>query len=283
MNSSKLMLILITLIVILVAIMAYLLTNSEPKDISFYDKNETQQIEQKNESTEKPTETHKKQTPKAKNVKQEPKTEKNNTSKLKTQESLRAEYQSFIEKSKRDKSLGEPRYNVYVLDSKKLNSKEKATINDITTTLSERGGYLRYSLIIDKISDGKILIYLYNENLLDETRWIKSPENLPQLLFKFNQNTMQSIKNSFYIKRLKAKIGKKAKIRNIELIGHADELGNDFYNSMLGLKRSAAVASEFLRQSGKITLQSFGKDKPVSTGLSKKERYKNRRVEVKFL
>ena len=92
---------------------------------------------------------------------------------------------------------------------------------------------------------------------------------------------MQSVKNSFHIKEFKAKIGTAA-IRSAQMSGHTDEIGGEFYNYALGLKRSAAVASEFLRQTGKITLQSFGKDKPVSTGFGENERYKNRRVEVVF-
>lgn len=92
---------------------------------------------------------------------------------------------------------------------------------------------------------------------------------------------MQSVKNSFHIKKLKANIGTAA-IRSAQMNGHTDEIGGEFYNTLLGLQRSAAVASEFLRQTGKITLQSFGKQKPITQGLSENERYKNRRVEVVF-
>lgn len=291
MNSSKLIIILMTLVAILATFMYYLFSNSKTKDISFHDKNSTQ-IEQKvaqaNVAEEIRAQTEpqasKKQTPKQT---QNTQTQQNahvsdtHSQNLTAQGSLRAEYNAFMQRAKRDTSLGEPRYSVYVLDSQKLNTKEKATINEITTTLSRRGGYLRYTLFVEKLSDDNMRIYLFNENLLDEQNWLSKGLNLPHLWFKFNQSSIQSVKNSFHIDKLKRNIGK-SKLKSIELSGHTDEIGNNFYNYMLGLKRSAAIASEFLRQSGKITLQSFGKDKPISQGLSENERYKNRRVEVKF-
>ena len=211
----------------------------------------------------------------------EQKVKANETAKAQTQSSLRAEYKAFIQKSKRDKSLGEPRYSVYVLNSKKLNTKERAVINNITSTLSRRGGYLRYSLFVDKNSDERIKIYLFNEKLLGNKKWLTKKLSLPNLWFKFNQSSVQSIKNSFHIKEFK-RFNLGVKIKSLNLSGHTDEIGGEFYNSMLGLQRSAAVASEFLRQTGKITLQTYGKDKPLSKGLKEKERYQNRRVEVKF-
>lgn len=271
MNSSKLIVILMTLVAILATFMYYLFSNSKPKDISFVDTNTTQ-IEQElstaNVADEiKPTQTSQIPT--------------QNVPTSTSQDLLRNEYDALMQRAKRDKSLGEPRYNVYILDSQKLNALEKKLINDITTTLSRRGGYLHYSLFVEKLGEANIKIYLFNESLLDERQWLTKGLNLPHLWFKFNQNTLQSVKNSFHIDKFKKSIGK-IKIRSIQLSGHTDERGNSSYNYALGLKRTAAVASEFLRQTGKITLQSFGKDKPISQGLSENERYKNRRVEVEF-
>lgn len=291
MNSSKLILVLMTLVAILAAFMYYLFSNSKPKDISFYEKNDTQieqTIPQANVANEVGKETSpktpEKQTPKQnKGAQTQPKESvaKANVPSVSPQGTLRDEYNAFMQRAKRDKSMGEPRYSVYMLDSQRLNAKEKALINDITTTLSRRGGYLRYTIFVEKLSDENVRLYLFNESLLDEQNWLSKGLNLPHLWFKFNQSSMQSVKNSFHIDKLKQNIGK-SRIRAIELSGNTDEIGGEFYNYMLGLKRSAAVASEFLRQSGKITLQSFGKDKPISTGLSENERYKNRRVEVVF-
>lgn len=273
MGSSKLIILLAALVAILVAIMAYLFVNSKPKDISFYEENTTL-VQNQNTPQNKI-----KQNDKNESIEQ--KVKANETAKAQTQSSLRAEYKAFIQKSKRDKSLGEPRYSVYVLNSKKLNTKERAVINNITSTLSRRGGYLRYSLFVDKNSDERIKIYLFNEKLLGNKKWLTKKLSLPNLWFKFNQSSVQSIKNSFHIKEFK-RFNLGVKIKSLNLSGHTDEIGGEFYNSMLGLQRSAAVASEFLRQTGKITLQTYGKDKPLSKGLKEKERYQNRRVEVKF-
>ena len=310
MSSSKLIIVLMALVAILAAFMYYLFSNSKPKDISFYDKNDTvteqtlpqanvaNEIAQQNEPKTAQNGTSQKasapkgassKTPRAKTAQNSGASAKNtknaagavNSQSTATQESLRAEYNALMQRAKRDKSMGEPRYSVFVLDSARLNAKEKAIINDITTTLSRRGGYLHYALFVEKLNESNVRVFLYNESLLDEQQWLSRGLNLPNLWFKFNQNSMQSVKNSFHINTLKQNIGKN-KIRAIEMSGHTDEIGGEFYNYALGLKRSAAVASEFLRQSGKITLQSFGKDKPVSTGLSERERYKNRRVEVVF-
>ena len=298
MNSSKLLVILMALVTILAAFMYYLFTNSKPKDISFVDKNATQIEEQiamseQNATNQALNENTKAQTlPKQDFANKQKATRQGvstptktqtaqSTQKASVQGSLRSEYNALIARSKRDTSLGEPRYSVYVLDGKKPNAKEKAVINEIVRTLSNRGGYLRYSLFVDKISDENMKIYLFNENLLDNAKWRVGGLSLPHLWFKFNQNTMQSIKNSFHIKNLKRDISG-YKLRSVVFSGHTDEIGGEFYNSMLGLKRTAAVASEFLRITGKITLQSYGKNAPVSKGLSENERYKNRRVETKF-
>ena len=194
---------------------------------------------------------------------------------------MRAEFDVLMARAKRDKSLGEPRYKVYLLNAQHLNAREKAAINELVRTLSRRGGYLRYVLFVDELSEQGAKLYLFNESLLDTQKWLTRKLALPHLWFKFNQNSMQSVKNSFHIKELKANIGT-AVIRSAKMNGHTDEIGGEFYNTLLGLQRSAAVASEFLRQTGKITLQSFGKQKPITQGLSENERYKNRRVEVVF-
>ena len=194
---------------------------------------------------------------------------------------MRAEFDALMARAKRDKSLGEPRYKVYLLNAQHLNAREKAAINELVRTLSRRGGYLRYVLFVDELGEQGAKLYLFNESLLDTQKWLTRKLALPHLWFKFNQNSMQSVKNSFHIKELKTNIGTAA-IRSAQMSGHTDEIGGEFYNTLLGLQRSAAVASEFLRQTGKITLQSFGKQKPITQGLSENERYKNRRVEVVF-
>lgn len=290
-SSSKLLIVLIVLVAILAGFIYYLFTNSKPKEISFIDKNASQieEIAQtppsvnldenasqsvnfsenfsKNDSTNS---TH--------NLNQNP-TPKRETPTINSQGSLRSEYEDFLAKSKRDTSLGEPRYNVYLMNGVRLNALQKGLINEIAATLSRRGGYLHYALFVENLGES-LKITLFNEDLLDTARWTGGL-NMPNLWFKFAKYDLWSVKNSFHINTLKSEIYGSA-IRAVEFSGHTDEIGDEAYNYALGLRRAAAVASEFLRQSGKITMQSFGKDKPLVQGNLESERYQNRRVESVF-
>lgn len=308
MTSSRLLIVLVALVAILASFMYYLFVNSKPKEISFVDKNASYEAFESNQSAQNPNinlndKTKSVQNPAPKNtdktgvskdlkranssknlnakVNSSANSSANLNDEFSAQSSLRAEFDALIARAKRDKSLGEPRYKVYLLNAQRLNAREKAAINELVRTLSRRGGYLHYVLFVDELSEQGAKLYLFNESLLDTQKWLTRKLALPHLWFKFNQNSMQSVKNSFHIKELKANIGTAA-IRSAQMSGHTDEIGGEFYNTLLGLQRSAAVASEFLRQTGKITLQSFGKQKPITQGLSENERYKNRRVEVVF-
>lgn len=312
MTSSRLLIVLVALVAILASFMYYLFVNSKPKEISFVDKNASYEAFESNQSAQNisinlndKTKPQQNPTPKnadkkgiskdlkkansgansskdsSKNLNAKINSSANLNDEFSTQSSLRAEFDALMARAKRDKSLGEPRYKVYLLNAQHLNAREKAAINELVRTLSRRGGYLRYVLFVDELSEQSAKLYLFNESLLDTQKWLTRKLALPHLWFKFNQNSMQSVKNSFHIKELKINIGTAA-IRSAQMSGHTDEIGGEFYNTLLGLQRSAAVASEFLRQTGKITLQSFGKQKPITQGLSENERYKNRRVEVVF-
>lgn len=298
MTSSRLLIVLVALVAILASFMYYLFVNSKPKEISFVGKNASYEAFESNQSAQNISinlndKTKPQQNPTPKNADKKgvskdlkkansgANSSTNLNDEFSAQSSLRAEFDTLMARAKRDKSLGEPRYKVYLLNAQHLNAREKATINELVRTLSRRGGYLHYVLFVDELSERGAKLYLFNESLLDTQKWLTRKLALPHLWFKFNQNSMQSVKNSFHIKELKANIGTAA-IRSAQMNGHTDEIGGEFYNTLLGLQRSAAVASEFLRQTGKITLQSFGKQKPITQGLSENERYKNRRVEVVF-
>lgn len=308
MTSSRLLIVLVALVAILASFMYYLFVNSKPKEISFVDKNASYEAFESNQSAQNisinlndktksvpnpaPKNADKKGVLKdlkranssenlSKNANLGANSSANLNDEFSTQSSLRAEFDALMARAKRDKSLGEPRYKVYLLNAQHLNAREKAAINELVRTLSRRGGYLHYVLFVNELSEQGAKLYLFNESLLDTQKWLTRKLALPHLWFKFNQNSMQSVKNSFHIKELQANIGTAA-IRSAQMNGHTDEIGGEFYNTLLGLQRSAAVASEFLRQTGKITLQSFGKQKPITQDLSENERYKNRRVEVVF-
>lgn len=292
-SSSKLLIVLIVLVAILAGFIYYLFTNSKPKEISFIDKNASQieeiaqtppsvNLDENASQSVNSSENFSKNDSvnSARNLSQNVASKREiSTPNANSQGSLRSEYEDFLAKSKRDTSLGEPRYNVYLMNNARLNALQKGLVNEIAATLSRRGGYLHYALFVENLGES-LKITLFNEDLLDTARWTGGL-NMPNLWFKFAKYDLWSVKNSFHINTLKSEIYGSA-IRAVEFSGHTDEIGDEAYNYALGLRRAAAVASEFLRQSGKITMQSFGKDKPLVQGNLESERYQNRRVESVF-
>lgn len=70
---------------------------------------------------------------------------------------------------------------------------------------------------------------------------------------------------------------------SITLAGHADERGTREYNLALGQRRAESV-SDYLILNGinknRITVKSFGEEKPVALGQDELSYSKNRRVEI---
>ena len=69
----------------------------------------------------------------------------------------------------------------------------------------------------------------------------------------------------------------------ITLAGHADERGTREYNLALGQRRAETV-SDYLALNGisksRITVKSYGEERPAVTGQNEKSYSKNRRVEI---
>ncbi len=284
MNSKKIMLILLLLLFLLFCLFYYVFTSK--KDPDFIDENNTKELIKKEEL--KKDENISILTSSTSDIKSKTsnfddkrlKKEQNLSTKLEDKGSeLKNEYESFLARSRLDKSLAEPRYDVYVLDSKALSKEERDLVIDIRKTLSLRGAYFTYSLFVEKLADEKLRLYIFNTSLLDNKIFEKiKPNALPNMLFKFNQHSVLSIKNSFYMRDFKSFLGQDAKIRAMHISGYTDENGSKAYNYALGLKRSAAVASEFLRQVAKIRLDSHGKDLLLS-----KNSYENRCASIVFM
>ena len=251
MNSKKIMLILLLLLFLLFCLFYYVFTSK--KDPDFIDENNTKELIKKEEL--KKDENISILTSSTSDIKSKTsnfddkrlKKEQNLSTKLEDKGSeLKNEYESFLARSRLDKSLAEPRYDVYVLDSKALSKEERDLVIDIRKTLSLRGAYFTYSLFVEKLADEKLRLYIFNTSLLDNKIFEKiKPNALPNMLFKFNQHSVLSIKNSFYMRDFKSFLGQEAKIRAMHISGYTDENGSKAYNYALGLKRSAAVASEF--------------------------------------
>jgi len=83
----------------------------------------------------------------------------------------------------------------------------------------------------------------------------------------------------------KADALKKYSLFNIVIEGHCDERGTSEYNLALG-ERRAKVAQQFLNQlgieDGRITIVSYGKERPLEQGHGEAAWSKNRRDEFKI-
>lgn len=83
----------------------------------------------------------------------------------------------------------------------------------------------------------------------------------------------------------KAEAMKKYSLFNIVIEGHCDERGTSEYNLALG-ERRAKAAQQFLNQLGipdsRMTIVSYGKERPLDPGKSESSWSKNRRDEFKL-
>ena len=83
--------------------------------------------------------------------------------------------------------------------------------------------------------------------------------------------------------RKQATFLRKNKNLNVTIEGHADERGTREYNLALGQRRAEAV-SDYLIINGinkdRITVKSFGEEKPAAFGQDELSYSKNRRVEI---
>lgn len=72
----------------------------------------------------------------------------------------------------------------------------------------------------------------------------------------------------------------------IEISGHTDNQGSDFYNQELSLKRANAVGSYLKKRGisiGRVVEKGYGSKKPLHPNDSESNRQKNRRIELKIL
>lgn len=73
-------------------------------------------------------------------------------------------------------------------------------------------------------------------------------------------------------------------VKEIDLAGHCDSIGNNNYNDNLSMQRVTAVKDYFTRQQFPDTVfkeeKGFGKRQPLNNNASALDRYLNRRVEI---
>ena len=134
------------------------------------------------------------------------------------------------------------------------------------------------------------------ENLYsDEVKTVKATSSMPEnisldsmaifanatVYFEFDKSSLTSKS----IQTLKSAVDALNENSTIEvsLSGHADERGTREYNLALGQRRAESV-SDYLVLNGinksRITVKSFGEEKPLAYGQDEASYAKNRRVEI---
>ena len=76
---------------------------------------------------------------------------------------------------------------------------------------------------------------------------------------------------------------RKNKSLNVTIEGHADERGTREYNLALGQRRAEAVSDYFVLNGiskDRITVRSYGEERPLAYGQDEESYSKNRRVEI---
>jgi peptidoglycan-associated lipoprotein len=102
------------------------------------------------------------------------------------------------------------------------------------------------------------------------------------IYFDTNSSTLNEEKNNFLTKEILPLIKSNAKI-TIIVEGHCDERGSNLYNKKLGKKRADAIKKILVKsgfKASKISVVSYGENKPVDQGHDENAWAKNRRVEI---
>lgn len=123
----------------------------------------------------------------------------------------------------------------------------------------------------EKLAEGKLL---YEVTLADDT-----------VKFDFNKATIKEA-NKDVLNNLVNTLKAENKNIYIEIQGHTDAVGNPEYNYKLGLERAESVR-RFLSEAGiplhRISVISYGEERPVADNHTKDGRSQNRRVVIQVL
>lgn len=306
MKSTKLLLALIALMLVLAGVLYYLFTNSKPKRISFHgqETRTEQNANKQNPNTQTPpsekvanaseqivdtikakkdSQSQNTDSNARKSVRKDPSKDARNFNYDAPQSSsglyfteLYGELSGILAEGKREKTLGSKKYKVYLDKELSLNADEKALLGGVISMLERRGWYYDYVIFVKKRNPNAFELVVFNQDLVQTQRFAPR-KMMPAMLFKFNKFSIYAVKNSFHIGNLRASVGD-LPFKSITFSGHTDEKGSTRYNYDLSLLRAASIASEFVRYTARMQLIAYGKEAPVSD----KHRYQNRRVETEF-
>jgi outer membrane protein OmpA-like peptidoglycan-associated protein len=144
-------------------------------------------------------------------------------------------------------------------------------------------------LKVDKtITDKNVLVAPKEDVVLAplETTPIAANEKivLNNLLFEYKKSTLNA--ESFpELNRISELMNTKSSME-VEIAGHTDDIGPDWYNLKLSEDRAKSVAKYLIGKGvskSRISIKFFGESKPIDTNVTPEGRQKNRRVEFKII
>ncbi len=166
-------------------------------------------------------------------------------------------------------------------------------------TSGEAGGKHRENNDINELKDDKLAKYESISGQLRKSRLNKNEEalieslknadtgfsiNLPKIYFAFNQSEL--LPSSYIALEELSKILEEHKSLQIEIRGHTDNIGSNWYNKRLSNDRAEAVY-DFLIETGidesRLKYRGFGNKVPVADNDTEEGRQLNRRVEIKVI
>ena len=103
------------------------------------------------------------------------------------------------------------------------------------------------------------------------------------IYFEFDKSNLTS-KSIQILKSLTSALNENKSIQ-VTLAGHADERGTREYNLALGQRRAETVSDYFILNGiskNRITVKSYGEERPLALGQDDASYSKNRRVEIVF-
>ena len=101
------------------------------------------------------------------------------------------------------------------------------------------------------------------------------------IYFEFDKSNLTS-KSIQILKSLTSALNENKSIQ-VTLAGHADERGTREYNLALGQRRAETVSDYFILNGiskNRITVKSYGEERPIAVGQDDASYSKNRRVEI---
>jgi len=177
-------------------------------------------------------------------------------------------------------------YTAVMLTEEEFNMAQKTlTLNEEGLSLTDEERALNAETIA-LIEETKALLEEFNLAKSGKTEGITQTETLPESeVVYFHLNSAEITTDSSNIEKIVSVLKNNSNL-HVEIVGHADDLGNSDYNLKLSINRALSLKN-YLMEEGiteeRIITYGKGETEPSAPGSSDESRKLNRRVEVSFL